>query len=71
MKIKSATVGPFPKSMFDPMPKVTVTFEDGTEKVLFMFFPDEIMFYAREFVGLTESEAMELRHKRDVAYLRS
>jgi len=71
VKIVSATIGPMPRSMFDPMPKVTVTFEDGTEKVLFMFFPDEIMFYSHEFVGLTESEAMELRHKRDVAYLRS
>jgi len=71
VKIVSATIGPMPRSMFDPMPKVTVTFEDGTEKELFMFFPDEIMFYAREFIGLTESEAMELRHKRDVAYLRS
>ena len=72
MKIVSATVGPFPKSMFDlVMPEVTVKFEDGTEKVLFSFYPDELCFRAEEFVGLTEREARELRRRRDVAYLRS
>jgi hypothetical protein len=71
MKIIAATIGPMPKSFCDPMPKVTVKFEDGTEKVLFSFYPDEISFRAEEFVGLTEQEARTLRHKRDVAYLRS
>ena len=72
MKIVSAKVGPFPKSMFDlVMPKVTVKFEDGTEKVLFSFYPDELSFSPEEFVGLTEREARELRRRRDVAYLRS
>lgn len=71
MKITAATVGPFPKGFSLDMPKVAVTFEDGTEKVLFSFYPDEIMFYAQDFIGLTEKEAMSLRHARDVAYLRS
>jgi hypothetical protein len=71
MKIIKASIGPWPRSMFDPMPKVTVTFEDGTEKVLFSFYPDEIMFHEKDFVGLTEKEAKSLHHARDVAYLRS
>ncbi|MDQ2912653.1 MAG: hypothetical protein M3T56_05295 [Chloroflexota bacterium] len=53
------------------MPRVTVQFEDGTRKVLFEFYPDEIMFCPTEFEGLTEREAHELRRKKDVAYLRS
>jgi hypothetical protein len=52
------------------MPKVAVTFEDGTSKDLFSFYPDEISFSESEFIGLTEEEARKLRHDRDVAYLR-
>lgn len=70
MKIVSAKVGPFPRGFSLAMPKVTVTFEDGTEKELFSFYPDEIMFYGEEFIGKTEEQAMSLRHARDVAYLR-
>ena len=55
---------------FDPMPKVTVTFADGEVKELFSFYPDEISFTESEFIGLTEAEAHELRHRKDVAYLR-
>lgn len=62
---------PMPEGMFDPMPEVRVVFEDGTEKTLFEFYPDEISFVPSEFVGLTEQEAHELRHKKDVAFLRS
>ena len=61
---------PMPQGMFDPMPKVTATFEDGTTKELFTFYPDEISFQPSEFVGLTQEEAMDLRHKKDVAYIR-
>jgi hypothetical protein len=70
-KITHAVVGPMPKHLFDAMPKVTVTFADGTKKVLFDFYPDEISFAPSEFVGLTVSEAHDLKHKKDVAYLRS
>lgn len=71
MKIVSAEIGPWPKKMFDPMPKVTATFEDGSTKVLFSFYPDEIMFHPDDFKGLTEDQAHDLFRRRDIAYLRS
>lgn len=75
MKIVECQIGPYPKSwgeMFSVgLPKVHVTFEDGSEKDLFTFYPDEISFSEREFIGLTETEARKLRHDRDVSYLRS
>ena len=71
MKIKSATISEMPKKLFDPMPKVTATLEDDSVVELFSFYPDEISFTPDEFVGLTVSEAHSLRHKKDVAYLRS
>jgi len=70
-RIIHAEVGPMPRGLFDPMPKVTATFDDGTKKVLFEFYPDEINFCPTEFEGLTERGAHELRSKKDVAYLRS
>ncbi len=69
--IKSARISAMPVSISDPMPEVWVTFEDGEDLKLFSYYPDEISFTASEFVGLTEPQARELRHKRDVAYLRS
>mgnify|MGYP007062853233 CR=1 FL=1 len=71
LKIITCTVGPYPKDFLDPMPKVTVTFEDGSKKELFTFYPDELSFSEAEFVGLTETEAYALRHRKDVAYLRA
>ena len=75
MKITSAIITPMPRpmpaGMFDPMPEVVATFEDGSSKSLFTFYPDEISFRASEFVGLTEQEAMALHHRRDVAFLQS
>jgi hypothetical protein len=53
------------------MPKVAVTFNDGKEETLFTFYPDELSFNESEFIGLTRNEAMSLRHRKDVAYLRS
>ena len=40
-------------------------------KVLFDFYPDELSFSKEEFIGLTEKEAEELFHKKDIAYLQS
>jgi len=57
--------------MFDPMPEVVVTWEDGSVESLFEFYPDEIQFHPEEFVGLTREEAFQLRHRRDVAWLQS
>jgi hypothetical protein len=75
MKITSATITPMPRpmpmGMFDPMPEVVATFEDGSTKTLFSFYPDEISFLPSEFIGLTEEDAMSLRHRKDVSFLQS
>jgi len=70
-KIVSASISKMPVKLFDPMPKVTAKFDDGTEKHLFEYYPDEISFTASEFIGLTEREARDLRTKKDIAYLQS
>jgi hypothetical protein len=48
MKITSAIISPMPRpmpeGMFDPMPEVVATFEGGTTKPLFSFYPNEITF---------------------------
>jgi len=62
---------PKPLGLFDPTPVVTATFDDGTRKRLFSFYPDEIRFDEGELVGMTEAEAHELYRQRDLAYLRS
>ncbi len=75
MKIKSVTITPLPRpmphGMFDPMPEVIATFEDGSIKTLFSFYPDEVSFRASEFIGLTEEDAHSLFQRKDTAYLRS
>ena len=75
MKITKATITamprPMPQGMFDPMPEVIATFEDGTTKTLFAFYPDEVSFSPAEFIGLTEEEAHSLFQKKDTSYLRS
>lgn len=71
MKIIAADIGVMPKSLFDAMPKVTVTYGDGTTEELFSYYPDELIFSPTDFIGLTRSEAMEVRHRKDVAYLQS
>ena len=75
MKITSAHITPMPRpmpdGMFDPMPEVVATFEDGSTKTLFSFFPDEVSFRESDFVGLTEEEAHSLFQQKDHAYLRS
>jgi len=71
MKIKNATISQMPKGLFDPMPRVTATLEDGSVVELFDYYPDEISFTPAEFVGLLPSEAYSLKHKKDLAYLRS
>ncbi len=75
MKITDAFITPMPRpmpaGMFDPMPEVIATFEDGTRKNLFSFYPDEVSFRQSEFIGLTEEEAHTLFQQKDHAYLRS
>ena len=50
--------------------EVYAIFEDETKLVLFEYYPDELSFDKREFIGLTKEEAMDLFHKRDKEYLR-
>lgn len=71
MKIRNVHIGPYPQKLTDPMPKVHAYFDDGTEKDLFEFFPDELSFQPAEFIGLTEEQAHELKRRKDVAYLQS
>jgi len=74
-RIVSAEIGPMPRQksagLFDAMPRVTVTFDDGAVKVLFEFYPDEIAFCPSEFIGLTEAQARDLRRRKDTSFLRS
>lgn len=70
-KIISCTISAMPQDFFDPMPVVTVTFEDGTIKDLFEYYPDEISFTEKEFIGLTEDEARHLKFTKDKNYLQS
>lgn len=74
-KIVAVKIGPMPRpmpeGMFEPMPKVHAYFDDGTDEVLFQYYPDEISFTESEFIGLTAAEAKALRYRKDVAYLRS
>lgn len=51
--------------------EVDVMFNDGSVKRLFTYYPDEVSFDEREFIGLTEDEAMILFHQRDINYLRN
>jgi hypothetical protein len=60
-----------PKSLFDPMPQVHITLEDGTEQFLFDYYPDEISFTPSEFVGLTITEAIRLKFNKDKSFLQS
>jgi hypothetical protein len=71
IKILSVEITAMPKSLFDPMPKVIATYDNGETKDLFEYFPDELSFSPSEFKGLTEFEAHDLKRKKDVIYLQS
>lgn len=74
-KIISARITPLPRpmpeGMFDSMPEVHVTTEDNREHYLFQYYPDEISFTEKEFVGLTLIDAKGLKFKKDKEYLQS
>lgn len=71
MKIIDCHITKMPKSLFDPMPEVHVTYENGDKEMLFSYYPDEISFSSNEFIGLTRDQALSLRHGKDVRFLQS
>lgn len=70
-KIISAKIGPFPTHLFDANPKVHAFFDDNSDEVLFDYYFDEISFTEKELIGLTKNEAIQLKYKKDLAFLRS
>jgi hypothetical protein len=80
-KIVSVKLGPFLNSKqllqlwsFSPSItdcKVFATFDNGISKTLFNYFHDEISFSEDELIGLTESQARDLKRKKDISYLQS
>lgn len=70
-KIVRARITPLPKQLGDPLPEVWVTLADGTEKMLFTYYPDEISFTESDFIGLTEDEASTLKFGRYRSYLQT
>lgn len=71
MRITRARITDMPKHLFDKMPEVYATLEDGTEVRLFEYYPDEISFTPGEFVGLSVAEAKDLRRQKDLKFLQS
>jgi hypothetical protein len=73
--IVKCTIGPYPRpmteGMFDPMPEVKVQFNNGEEKTLFSYYPDELSFIESEFIGLNEESARRLKFEKDKKYLQS
>ncbi len=69
MRIKSARIDVYGR--FGLTRKVYAVLTDGHEVDLFEYYPDELSFTSDEFVGLAVDEAHDLRHRKDVAYLRS
>lgn len=70
-EIATARITPLPKQLGDPLPEIWITLEDGTEKMLFTYYPDEISFTESDFIGLTEDEARTLKFGRDRSYLQT
>ena len=73
--INKCNIGPYPRpmpeGMIDELPKVKVQFDNGEEKTLFEFYPDEISFSEQEFIGLTENEALRLIFEKDRKYIQT
>jgi hypothetical protein len=71
--IVSAEISPMPRpmpaGMLDPMPSVFAKFSNGQARRLFEFYPDEISFEPMEFIGLTQTEAMQLKAGKDRNFL--
>lgn len=71
-KIVQCRITKMPKKLFDEMPVVMVVLEGETaEHALFTYYPDELVFWPEEFIGLTMHEGRRLKFEKDVKYLRS
>lgn len=68
-RIISVVISAIPREVWEPLPAITATFDDGSTRKLFSYFPDEISFLPRELVGLTEDEARALKAGKDSVYL--
>ncbi len=69
-RIVKASISEMPEEVSDPLPAITATFDDGSVRTLFTYFPDEISFLPSELVGLTEQEAKALKATKDSVYLK-
>jgi hypothetical protein len=69
--ITEACISAFPKKFLDPLPIVSVTTTDGIRRILFSYYPDEIQFTEREFIGLTIGQARRLKFEKDKKWLMS
>lgn len=69
--ITHASISAMPKHILDNMPVVSAKFSNGQTHELFSFYPDEIMFEAKEFIGLSREQAMALKQKKDLNYLQT
>lgn len=58
--IVECVITPIPERVGDPLPEVQASFDDGSSEVLFRFYPDEVHFDSKEFIGLTADEARKL-----------
>lgn len=71
MKAKIVSVRFTEGKLFGPPAQAIAKLEGSDEEiVLFSYFSDEINFSEDELVGLTVSEAHDLRHDKDVKFLR-
>ena len=71
-KIEEARITKMPKKLFDEMPVVQVRLEGDKEfQALFSYYPDELVFWPEEFIGLTLHEGRQLKFQKDLKYLRS
>ncbi len=50
---------------------IVAIFSDGATAELFSYYPDELVFSLGEFVGLTRAQSLDLRYRKDSAYLRA
>ena len=48
--------------------EVDVMYDNGLIETVFKYYPDELSFNRREFIGLTKEEALELYGHKDIAY---